>query len=68
MSTVVTNGPSNIKIQLGENEDILEEQCFNERETVLLCGAPTVSVCGAPTIITLSFPFYAKYKGQIEQH
>jgi len=30
MSTVVTNGLSYIKIQLGENEDLPEKRFFNE--------------------------------------
>jgi hypothetical protein len=31
MSTAVTNGLLNIKIQIGENEDLLEKRFFNEK-------------------------------------
>jgi hypothetical protein len=35
MSTAVKNGLANIKIQLGENEDLLEECFFNEKRNCL---------------------------------
>jgi hypothetical protein len=45
MSTAVTKGLLNIKIQLAENEDILEEHFFNEKkETVLIGRTPMIII------------------------
>jgi len=35
MSAAVTNGLANFKIQLGENEYLLEERFFNEKRNCL---------------------------------